>query len=285
MNYRLLALAVDGAILKDNSRLSRTTKEAIEFVRNKGVYATLVTHRSYQQANKIAKALRMEHEMICYGGALIAGRADKPLYAQRMPVEMARDITFELERFGCQIVVEHENFELTNRLHQPQNLLGKMTVSVSESLFYPQTVVEHMSEHIDLHRIAPLRMKVDFDANEEKEAAINHLQSIIPGLSVVEQEGDIPSVHLKMKEANKSETLLYLGHELGIHPEEMVAVAAKTEDEEMLNAVGLGVAMGQSSLHLRKSADWVTRSNDQDGLAYMIKEVFRKQMNVSQQHH
>ncbi|WP_160112646.1 HAD hydrolase family protein [Salicibibacter kimchii] len=284
MNYRLLALSVDGAILKDNSRLSRTTKEAIEFVRNKGVYVTLVTHRSYQQANKIAKALRMEHEMICYGGSLIAGRADKPLYAQRMPVEMARDITFELERFGCQIIVEHENFELTNRLHQPQNLLGRMTVSVSESLFYPQTVVEHISDHIDLHRIAPLRMKVDFDRNEEKEAAIEHLRSIIPGLNIVEQEGDIPSVHLKLNEANKSETLLYLGLELGIHPEEMVAVAAKEEDEEMLNAVGLGVAMGQSSLQLRKSADWVTRSNDQDGLAYMIKEVFRKQMNVSKQH-
>ncbi|SDI84147.1 HAD-IIB family hydrolase [Natribacillus halophilus] len=284
MNYRLLALAVDGAILKDNSRLSRSTKEAIEFVRNKGVYVTLVTHRSYQQANKIAKVLRMDHEIICYGGGLIAGRADKPLYVQRMPLEMARDVAFELERFGCQIIVEHENFELTNRLNQPQNLLGKMTVSVSESLFYPQTVVENMSEHIDLHRISPLRMKADFDSNEEKEAAAAHVQEKIPGLSVMDQGKELPSLHLRLQEANKTEALRYLGHELGIRPEEMVATAAKAEDEEMLKAAGLGVAMGQSPVSLRKAADWVTRSNDQDGLAYMIKEVFRKQMNVSQHH-
>ncbi|MBB6449552.1 hypothetical protein HNR44_001501 [Geomicrobium halophilum] len=281
MNYRLLALGIDGVILKENSRLARSTKEAIEFVRNKGVYVTLVTHRSYQHANKIAKMLKMDHEMICYGGGFIAGRVDKPFYVQRMPVEMARDLAFELERFNCQIIVEHENFELTNRTHQPQNLLGKMTVSVSDSLFYPQTVVEHMSEHVDLHRIAPLRMKANFDSNEEEAAAAELIEKRIPGISVIKQYEEL-SLHFKLKEANKADALLYLGHELGIRPEEMVITAAKAEDEGVLKIAGLGVAMGQSPIQLRKSANWVTRSNDQGGLSYMIKEVFRKQMKASQ---
>ncbi|WP_042361204.1 HAD family hydrolase [Geomicrobium sp. JCM 19055] len=112
MNYRMLALSVDGSILKENGRMSRTTKEAIEFVQDKGVYVTLCSNRSHQQLEKIAKHLKINHEVISYGGGLIAGKADKPLHAARFPVEMARDVAMELEHFSCQVVVEHESSNL-----------------------------------------------------------------------------------------------------------------------------------------------------------------------------
>jgi hydroxymethylpyrimidine pyrophosphatase-like HAD family hydrolase len=37
------------------------------------------------------------------------------------------------------------------------------------------------------------------------------------------------------------------------------------------------VAMGNSSFEVKKAADWVTRSNNQHGVTYMVKEHFRKQ--------
>ncbi|MCE4149030.1 HAD hydrolase family protein, partial [Bacillus velezensis] len=44
-----------------------------------------------------------------------------------------------------------------------------------------------------------------------------------------------------------------------------------------LPMAGLGVAMGNASNELKRKADWVTRSNDEQGVAYMIKEYFRMQ--------
>ncbi|MFB4162101.1 HAD-IIB family hydrolase [Geomicrobium sp. JSM 1781026] len=279
MNYRMLVLSVDGSILKDNGRISRSTKEAIEFVQDKGVYVTLCTNRTHQQAERLAKLLKINHEYISYGGAMIAGRADKPLHVERMPVEMARDLAEELERFSCQFVVEHENFELTNRQQQPQNFLGKMTVSLSESIF-SQTVVDHMSDHLDLHRIEPLRMKVQFESDDQMDIASNHLLEKVPGIQMLQMDKD-HSVHIIKKETNKREAVLFLAHELGVRPEEIVATGVKHGDEGLLSSVGIGVAMGQAPMSVQQAGNWTTRSAEQSGLAYMIKEVFRKQMKVS----
>ncbi|GAA3330114.1 hypothetical protein GCM10020331_081340 [Ectobacillus funiculus] len=48
-----------------------------------------------------------------------------------------------------------------------------------------------------------------------------------------------------------------------------------------LKNVGLGVAMGNAPVALKKAADWVTRSNNEHGVTYMIKEHFRKQFPLN----
>ena len=45
----------------------------------------------------------------------------------------------------------------------------------------------------------------------------------------------------------------------------------------MLELAGLGVAMGNAPNDVKRKADWVTRSHDEQGVAYMIKEYFRMQ--------
>ncbi|KPC97811.1 Stress response protein YhaX [Geobacillus sp. BCO2] len=57
--YKLLALNIDGTILKNNGRLPRETKEAVDYVKKKGVYVTLITSRNLLSARKVAKALRL----------------------------------------------------------------------------------------------------------------------------------------------------------------------------------------------------------------------------------
>jgi hydroxymethylpyrimidine pyrophosphatase-like HAD family hydrolase len=65
--------------------------------------------------------------------------------------------------------------------------------------------------------------------------------------------------------------------ELGLSMEEVVAIGHQEDDLPMIELAGLGVAMGNSSNELKRKADWVTRSNDEQGVAYMIKEYFRMQ--------
>ena len=44
-----------------------------------------------------------------------------------------------------------------------------------------------------------------------------------------------------------------------------------------LEVIENGVAMGNSPVELKQAADWITRSNSENGVEYMIKEHFRKQ--------
>ena len=40
----------------------------------------------------------------------------------------------------------------------------------------------------------------------------------------------------------------------------------------MIDYAGLGVAMGNAAAELKRRADFVTKTNDQDGVAYLIRE-------------
>ena len=53
MIYRLLALNIDGTLLKSNGEIHKSTKEAIEYVQQKGIYVTLMTSRSFPSAKRL----------------------------------------------------------------------------------------------------------------------------------------------------------------------------------------------------------------------------------------
>ena len=48
----------------------------------------------------------------------------------------------------------------------------------------------------------------------------------------------------------------------------------------MIVDAGIGVAMGNSDQELKRRANWIARSNDDDGVAFTIKELFRKQYQL-----
>ncbi len=56
-----------------------------------------------------------------------------------------------------------------------------------------------------------------------------------------------------------------------------IAFGDGLNDREMISFVGTGVAMGNAPHSVKRKADWVTRSHDEQGVAYMIKEYFRMQ--------
>lgn len=47
-------------------------------------------------------------------------------------------------------------------------------------------------------------------------------------------------------------------------------------DMEMVNYAGLGVAMGNEPKYLKDLADFVTHSNDEDGVRYVLEKFILK---------
>ena len=72
------------------------------------------------------------------------------------------------------------------------------------------------------------------------------------------------------KEANKSHALEFLSTHFSIKKEEVIAIGDNFNDMDMIQYAGLGVAMGNAPEYLKKSADYVTRSNDEDGVRHVL---------------
>lgn len=73
---------------------------------------------------------------------------------------------------------------------------------------------------------------------------------------------------------DKAQSLSVLLEELGMTREEMVAMGDGFNDQSMIEFAGMGVAMANAQEPVRQAADFVTLSNDEDGVAYAVERLF-----------
>ncbi|WP_332694094.1 Cof-type HAD-IIB family hydrolase [Halalkalibacter lacteus] len=278
MTYKLLALNIDETVLKSNARISKQTKDAIEYVKEKGVYVTLATSRPFPATKKIAKALKVDGFLISSDGAFIATDADEPIFVRRLKEEKALQIVDILERYDCHIRVLHESFSIGNKVRQRNHLIAKMTIGIGDPLFYPISFVDSVCERLMEEPIAPPKIQVQFFDSQEQKKAVKQLEEMVVGITMFESAPG--RLELVSTGVSKARGLQTLGQYLGIASDEMVAIGAQDSDVEMINQVGLGVAMGNATESVKNVAGWLTRSNEQNGVSYMIREVFRKQLRV-----
>lgn len=278
MIYRLLALNIDGTLLQSNGRLHKSTKEAVDYVREKGIYVTLVTSRSFPSAKKVAKALKIDSVLITHRGGYVAKELEKPVLERRISEDIAFEIVRLLEGFQCQIRLVHEKYSLANKLKINNNLLAKTVVNSGDPLYYPHQFVDSISDTIMDEPITPPKIEVYFEQKndfEDAKKAIEGMFSEVDLLRLTDYRMEIVP-----RGVSKLTGLLFLAQQLGIKRSEIVAIGDAIDDLEMIEAVGLGVAMGNAPIEVKKAADWITRSNNQQGVGYMVKEHFRKQQPI-----
>lgn len=276
--YKLLALNIDGTILKNNGRLPRETKEAVDYVKKKGVYVTLITSRNLLSARKVAKALRLDGMLIAFQGAMIARTLDDRLFDAVIPEERTFNIVQILENFNCNIRLMHERYSLGNRKKVKKNLVVQTVLSSSDPFFYPTQFVDSLGDVLLDEPIAVPKIDVYFATDEQRDAAAALLTKSIPSIDMIMQPNG--KMEIVPQGVSKLAGLRRLAQHIGVSLKETVMIGDGLDDLPAIEAAGLGVAMGNAPLEVKRAADWVTRSNEQLGVSYMVKEHFRKQQRI-----
>nr|WP_216366425.1 Cof-type HAD-IIB family hydrolase [Geobacillus sp. BMUD] len=274
----MLALNIDGTILKNNGRLPRETKEAVDYVKKKGVYVTLITGRNLLSARKVAKALRLDGMLIAFQGAMIARTLDDRLFDAAIPEERTFNIVQILENFNCNIRLMHERYSLGNRKKVKKNLVVQTVLSSSDPFFYPTQFVDSLGDVLMDEPIAVPKIDVYFASDAERDEAAVLLGKAIPGIDMIMQSNG--KMEVVPQGVSKLAGLRRLAQHIGVSLKETVVIGDGLDDLPAIEAAGLGVAMGNAPLEVKRAADWVTRSNEQLGVAYMVKEHFRKQQRI-----
>ncbi|MBM7694157.1 Cof subfamily protein (haloacid dehalogenase superfamily) [Peribacillus deserti] len=277
MVYRLLAVNIDGTLLQTNSRLHKTTKEAIEFVHQKGVFVALVTSRNFASARKVAKALKIKPHIVAHQGAYV-GAFDKPILVKRISEDLTLELVKLLEVSSSQIKLYHEKYMIGNRVNLPENLVGKASFYKNEPFFYSHQYVDILSEALAAQPAAPPKIDVICDT-------VSELKDLMTALGTMYDEIDTIQINenkftIVPKGVSKWDGLRYLAQHLNVRTSEIVAIGDGTDDFDMIEQAGLGVAMGNAVKEVKSAADWQTRTNDQQGVAYTVKELFRKQQQI-----
>jgi hydroxymethylpyrimidine pyrophosphatase-like HAD family hydrolase len=81
-------------------------------------------------------------------------------------------------------------------------------------------------------------------------------------------------LYISGQKVSKSEGMMMLCERFGIDPRDVVAIGDDMNDIDMIKAAGMGVAMGNARDEVKAVADFITKSNNENGAALALEKFF-----------
>ena len=268
--YRLLALDIDGTLLRSDKTVSPRTLLALAAAQRAGVRVVLVTGRRYPAARRVAAQLPCEVDLVLHNGALIM-EGEAVVRCRTLDVEVARlavrvgraagaDPVVHCGRAGEGLLVVQDGMAPSNTLlayYLDRSHPDVRTVADLESALHEDPVQVMFGG--GLQEMAALRVRL----TESLEGRARIERTVYPRLGVSLLDVLDPAV-------GKAEALAFVQARFGIHAPETVAIGDNWNDHEMLAAAGLGLVMGNADPEMLALGLPVLPTNDDDGVALAI---------------
>jgi Cof subfamily protein (haloacid dehalogenase superfamily) len=260
LSYKLIAVDLDDSLLGNDLKISKANKRALFAARDRGVQVTIATGRMLNSALPYIKELQIDIPIITYQGAYIKDtRTGDTLAWKPVPRQYAHRILVECKKQNLHIQFYNESsyfFEQDNEFSSLYHRMVGIQGAEVEDLF--QLLLQE--EPIKLLIVdTPSRIERLYEYFREIYGDV--LQVLISRPNYLE---------FTNTEATKGNALALLAQMLNISRDEIVAIGDSYNDISMIKYAGLGIAMGNAPDYVKSYARYVTKGNDENGIAYAI---------------
>ena len=267
MDYKILVLDLDGTLANTRKEITPRNREVLIQTQQQGTRLVLASGRPTYGIAPLADELQMNQfdgYILSYNGGEIIDWKSKEIHdAKVLPdavipqlYECAKRnelaiLTYDKE---C-IVTENPEDEYVKK----EAFLNKMEVRKSTDFL------------TDIHLPVPKCLIV---GDPDKLIAVESELSIRLQGQISVYRSEPYFLELVPLGIDKAQSLTVLLEKLGMKREEMVAVGDGYNDLSMIKFAGLGVAMANAQEPVKKAADYITLSNDEDGVAAVVERYF-----------
>lgn len=271
---KLIALDLDGTLFDSNTQISKQNIEAIKRATSQGVHVVISTGRPYIGVpfDKI-KDTGINYALTTNGAAIYEISTGKCIHQDGMDQELALNaINYVLSKDV------HMDAFIDGKAYSPLQCLDPgMRMSVNPALKAyilgeTRTRIEDLQSFIVDNNLAVQKVTINFVNDEngvpiDREAINNFLIEDGRYNAVC---GGYNNLEFTKAGVDKGVGLRQLAKYLGVPIEQTMAVGDTENDLAILQAAGIGVAMGNATPEIKELADYVTLSNDESGVAAAI---------------
>ncbi len=266
-NIQLVALDVDGTLLNSKNIITENTLAALKEAKSKGIQIVLATGRPLKGILPQLKQLGIfspKDYVITINGAVISTiDGTETLRKETLSKEECEEVIAEAEKLKASFqLVSGEN------IYTIENPISRYTLFDANLTGMPLYAFDDLSSVLKHTEVIKIMMLDGKKALTEK---ISLLPKDLNQRYTMLRTLDYYYEFLK-KGVSKGSGLEVLANHLGIKKSHVVAMGDNENDISMITYAGLGVAMGNSEKVVQQYADFVTTSNDEDGVA----KVFEK---------
>ncbi len=269
MKKKMVALDIDGTLVDKEGKLTPRTAKAISGIKDMGVNVVLATGRRYFSCRELINELAITLPVVTHNGALVLSSCGQEVFQSR-PLDAG---------WLPGVLAEMEEQQIDHYLHSLDNIW-----------LYREPRMEWGAKHLEknkdfvewfefssfpnrpFHRVMAVGSKEQISGFlQESTESINGSCRYIHFTSEYHEMDILEFLH---PQANKASGLKFIAENLGVKPDEILAVGDETNDIEMIKWAGLGVAMGNALPGLKEEADLVCGNNDEDGLAELLEKIY-----------
>ena len=270
-DIRLIGLDLDGTTLTTDKKLTPHTKEVLEACIRQGIEVLPATGRVWSGIPEELMKMEGVHYVISSNGAAVVELATgKAVYTNGIAWDRALEVFDILERYDTFYAAYAEgNGWCEARFYENLNDYG-IEPLIQRLVKSSRTCIEDLREWVKEHKSPIEKINMFFRDEEKRQQAFREL-SEIPDLAVTCSLTN--NLEINHCTCNKGDALLNLGKILGISMEQIMACGDGNNDLEMVRNAGVGVAMENGEDSVKEAADYVTVTNDEEGVARAI-ELF-----------
>jgi Cof subfamily protein (haloacid dehalogenase superfamily) len=264
--YKMIALDLDGTLTNSEKKISKRTYEKLMEAQEQGMCVVLASGRPDLGMSHLADELHLERfggYVLAFNGAKIINWQTKEIvYALPVPPESLKEICRISAQYHLPLLAHEDDHLIVQEPDNPYiieeariNQMQIQTISDYESYVdFPIYKFIAVGDGPYLAQMEPL-------VKAALEPACAVYRSTAFFLEIVGQGVD------------KAEGIMRLAGLLGISREEVIACGDGYNDISMIEKAGLGVAMANAEPEVKAVADYITASNDEDGIADLLEEI------------
>ncbi len=262
IDVQLLALDLDGTMLRNSKKVSVATVRMIRRVVRQGIPVVLATARPPRSTREVYNLLGLNTPVINYNGALIQipGKR-RDLYHQPLDQKLAGEIIRLARKVDKQVVVSLEIRDKWYTDHVDESLPTETSRKFSPDFVGPLESFLHV----------PVT-KMMLLAPPERLAAVKNAvaKKFIGQIGIaISDEHLMQVIH---PDVDKGAALKIVADHLKVDRENILAIGDAPNDIGMLQYAGMGLAMANGWDSVRDVADAVIPTNNDDGVAYAIRK-------------
>lgn len=278
---KIISSDIDGTLVNSNGELTPKTRNSLIAAQKSGIKLILASGRPTSGLIQLSQKLEMDKYngyLISYNGSKITDcKTNETVLEWKISAVNVKAIIKHLTKYNVGIVVTDNDFLYTN--NQNYEVVGYNNA-------YPESfkIIQHESRVINLpiKECSNLSEVINFSVNKimvianfdylekNKVEFIKPFMNIINGVYTSNVFFELTPIGI-----DKSFALSKLLPKLNIETNELIAFGDGHNDFNMLKISGIGVAMDNAVSDLKVISDFVTLSNENDGIAFALEKYLK----------
>ena len=286
--YKLIFVDLDGTLLNQYGIVPENTKKVIKKTIENGTDVIIASGRPVDSIKTIAKEIESENYFIAGNGAIIYDiQKDEIIYNKFLSKEKILELIKICEENSISYNVYTDKIILATALKYNVLYYQKENLNKKENMQTKISIVENMYEYVkNMKEDKFLKMTI-CDENKTVFKSIMRKLKQIQGIEILDvshmsrktikkgtEEITIEYYYTEISAQNvdKWNAIEHLIKKINVKKEEIIAIGDNINDKNMIQKAGLGIAMKDSSIEIQQIADYITTSNNDEGVALVLEK-------------